>query len=273
MQLSEEMQLSNEDLVKLIRAGRHERMIDLYEQNKGMIRREARRYVSIGGSPAVDIDDFMQTGYLALAAAVAAYDENRGSFITVLVWKLKNHMRLLCGLRGARKAHNGAVSLDEPMPGSDEVTRGVMLVDENAEDPCDAAELDDLRRIVRTAVSRLPDKQRNTIERYYFGHPYRRDHAAYFADSALKDSAIIRLRRDTMLRRLVAASNTTIYRHVGLSRYRSSWDSAVELAVIRREELQEEIKELMRWHSSTDAAQSGMLESVDMPIVSGNCSV
>jgi len=106
-------QPTNEELVKLIRDGQYERMSELYEKNRGMVYQVARRYARIRVSPAVDIDDFMQSGFLALVAAVAAYDEGRGKFTTFLYICLRQHMQLLCGLQGARKAHNGAVSLDE----------------------------------------------------------------------------------------------------------------------------------------------------------------
>ncbi len=252
------MQLTNEELVKLIRAGQHDRMGELYEQNRGMIRREARRFARIGVSPAVDFEDFMQTGYFALAAAVATFDESRGAkFLTILIWCLKRHMKLLCGLwKGYHKAHNYAISLDEPLPGLEsEITRAEMLIDMDAVDPYEAAELDDLRRIVRTAVGRLPDMQRMAIERYYFhGRPHYRDISEANVESARRDAAYIRLRRDRRLKQLMMARDTIIYQHVGLKNYKSSWDSAVELAAIKREELLKEIKALSPGHFSIDAA-------------------
>lgn len=209
--------------------------------------RLARSYSNMLNSYVIDIDDFMQTGYIALAEATAAYDESRGKFITILPMYLKNHMRLLVGLRSYRKAHNGAVSLDEPIPGTDgEIARIDTLIDKDAVDACAAAELDDLRRIVRTAVGRLPDMQRKAIEDYYFhGRRYRRDHAEYDAAAAVRGRAILKLRRNKKLQQLVTASKTPIYRHVSLNTYRSSWDSAVELAAMQREEFLKQLKQLM----------------------------
>lgn len=239
-------QPTNEELVKLIRDGQYERMSELYEKNRGMVYQMARRYARIRVSPAVDMDDFMQTGYLALAAAVAAYDEGRGKFTTLLHICLRQHMQLLCGLQGARKAHNGAVSLDESIPGADgELTRAETIIDDKAVNPCEAAELEDLRRVVREAVGRLPDLQRRAVEDYYFkGLRYRLDHPAYGTEAALRGKALMKLRRDIRLKQLVTDSITPIYRHVSLNSYRSTYVSAVEWAAMKREELLKQLKKI-----------------------------
>ncbi len=237
--------MSNEELVQLIRRGQQHYMKDLYEQNRGMIYRLAMRYDSLRLTPAIDLDDFAQTSYIALAAAVNGYDENKGAFITYLVLYLRQAMRRLIGLDGARRAHNGSISLDEPLPGTEDLTRGDVLRDDDAIDPTQAAEIQDMQRIVRAAVDRLPGKQRDVIRnRYFEGIAYTEDPAGFNAAINESKKAMTSLRRDRELRRLWDEYDTPLYRHVTLQSFQASWNSAVELAAMRREEIATRIDEI-----------------------------
>jgi RNA polymerase sigma factor (sigma-70 family) len=242
------MQLTNEELVRQIRDGQQQLMGDLYQQNRGMIYRIARRYVSLELTPAVDVEDFAQTGYLALAAAVDGYDESKGAFIAYLVLHLRQAMRRLVGLDGAHKAHNQAVTLDEPLPGSDgEATREDLLEDENAVDPGEAAELSDMQRIVRAAVDRLPSGQRDVLQNHYFnGLLYTEDPTGYNAAIRESRKAMAALHRDRALRRLWEEYETPIYLHVPLVEFKSTRSSAVEKAVIRRASIRARIDGISR---------------------------
>lgn len=239
--------MTNEELVLNIRSGQLHLMKDLYKQNRGIIYRTARKYSSMKLTAAADIDDFMQTGYVALAAAVEGYEQSKGAFVLYLMPWLRSSMRRLIGLDGARKSYIGAASLDEVIPGSEgETTRGDLIVDESAEDPCTAVALEDTRRLIRAAVDRLPDKQRSVIHFHYFnGQRYKEYPLGYHHAVREQQKAMEKLRRDKELQRLVTASMTPIYRHVSLDAYHTSWNSAVELAVIQRTELLEKINKLM----------------------------
>ena len=240
--------MTNEELVLNIRSGQLHLMTDLYKQNRGIIYRTAAKYDRMKVTPAVDMEDFMQTGYVALAAAVEGYDESKSAFIGHLKPWLQSGMRRLVGLDGARKPHLGAASLDEVIPGSEgETTRGELIEDKSAKDPCVAAALEDTRRLVRAAVDRLPNKQREVIKNHYFhGLKYCEDPAGYSNAARERQKAITKLRRDKELQRLMTASKTPLYYHVSLKTYRTSWNSAVELAMIQRDELLTKIKELLQ---------------------------
>lgn len=82
--------MTNEELATVIQNEKDEGkkrkyLAELYGQNVGLIRTIAKRYQGI------DLDDAMQEGYFALLDALSYYDIDRGSFSTVLVYRLKHH--------------------------------------------------------------------------------------------------------------------------------------------------------------------------------------
>ena len=76
--------VTNEVLVAEIRGGAVEKMKDLYQQNYGLIYWVAKRY-----SDKYELDDLMQTGYLAMHRAVQTYDPLKAKFSTYLIHWLK----------------------------------------------------------------------------------------------------------------------------------------------------------------------------------------
>lgn len=82
--------MTNEQLVLRIKSGENtaENMLQLYEQNRGMIYQVARKY-----SEYAEIDDLMQEGYLALCEAVCHYNADYGAqFITYAMFWIKQGM-------------------------------------------------------------------------------------------------------------------------------------------------------------------------------------
>jgi hypothetical protein len=150
------------------------------------------------------------------------------------------------GFRGHVKRITAQYPWMKSIPGADgELTRAETIIDDKAVNPCEAAEFEDLRRVVREAVGRLPDLQRRAVEDYYFkGLRYRLDHPAYGTEAALRGKALMKLRRDIRLKQLVTDSITPIYRHVSLNSYRSTYVSAVEWAAMKREELLKQLKKI-----------------------------
>ena len=82
--------MSNEELIEQLRSGygdRQQIMLQLYNQNRGLIYLTVRPYTGRGGS---DIDDLMQIGYLGMCEAVERYDPGRGAqFATYLTWVVR----------------------------------------------------------------------------------------------------------------------------------------------------------------------------------------
>ena len=80
--------VTNEELVAEIQGGASGKMKDLYLKNHGLIYWVAKRYTG-----RYEIDDLMQTGYLALDRAVKTYDPAQGvKFSTYLIPWLQSYI-------------------------------------------------------------------------------------------------------------------------------------------------------------------------------------
>lgn len=83
--------MTNEELVEQIQSGVNitENMYQLYEQNKGMIYKTAKRFV--WGAP---LEDLTQEAYIALCKAVKNYsDKQEYKFITYYMMTLSRHFK------------------------------------------------------------------------------------------------------------------------------------------------------------------------------------
>lgn len=83
--------ISNEQLVALIRAGENEadNMLQLWQQNRGFVYKVARRF-----SGYAEIDDLMQEGYLALDEAVRQYKSDKDAgFLTYATFWIRQRMQ------------------------------------------------------------------------------------------------------------------------------------------------------------------------------------
>ena len=160
--------MTNEELIARIRGGANGYYADLYRQNRGMIALCARKYVSIDADPALTVDDFMQEGYIALVAAAEAYEPEKGSFVTLLSFYLRKHMRELAGIRTTRRrAHRDARSLNTPIDEESDDEFIDFIEDPSALEAFDAAERMESCATIREAVSRMRADTRSVIEAHY----------------------------------------------------------------------------------------------------------
>lgn len=82
--------MKNEELIALIKNDVNvaENMLALYQQNKGMLCRIARRYESIA-----ELDDLLQESYIGLVVAVEGYNPDIATSFTTYAWKVvKSHL-------------------------------------------------------------------------------------------------------------------------------------------------------------------------------------
>lgn len=81
--------MTNEQLVLRIQNGENvaDNMAVLYEQNRGIITKLAKRY-----SKYAEFEDLMQEGYIGLSSAVDAWEPERGAFITCAGFWIKHAM-------------------------------------------------------------------------------------------------------------------------------------------------------------------------------------
>lgn len=220
-------------------------MQSLYEQNRGLLYVLARRYRdACAQDRAVDVDDLMQAGFFGLVAAEQTFDPSAGmAWTSWAAQYIKSEMRAALGLATARRrAHTGALSLDEPLDRDDygAATRGDLLADEGLKDAQEALERAEVASTVRGAIARIPnERQRASIEGYDLqGLSYRalgeRLGTTPEQVRQARANALRALRRDKAIRALDL--QTRFYAHKGLTAFRSDWTSTTEAAVLWRAE-------------------------------------
>ena len=121
--------MTNEELVLQIRQG--DPGIELlWERVQKLVQKLANEYYSKGFKerPDIDLDDLMQSGFLAVLDAVEAFDPAKGyKFTAYLHYHCANHFNALAGIRSESRRNNpvaGAIrnakSLDAPVVSDDE---------------------------------------------------------------------------------------------------------------------------------------------------------
>lgn len=168
--------MSNEELVVAIQAG-EDRMGELWEQVQRFIVKKARHVMTaLEGRGDVELDDLIQSGYLALADAVAAYKPEQGAFLTVLGYHLKSQFAVATRFRSARQQREtlaGTVELDRPVG---DKSKSATLGDLQ-EDPAGAAALEEveeriyqeqLHEALETSLAEIPAEQADVLRQRYF---------------------------------------------------------------------------------------------------------
>lgn len=240
--------MTNEEIAAEIKAGREDLYTELWQQVKGFVAQQARqRYLSTGGFGGVEVEDLIQSGFLALVAAVG-YFEPAGeySFLTVLGKCLKTAFACAGGYRTSKRDPlNLCRSLDEPLGDDPE---GDTLLDmlSDSRDAFEEADrriwLAELRGAMAEELSKLPrEESRVLLSRYYDGLNY----AQIGAESGISPTeartrehrGLVKLRQpDTRLSGFVE-EQTNYYTRVGVADFHRTQTSAVEVLVLKRERL------------------------------------
>ncbi len=94
------MVMSNEELVSLIQAGEQEKMALLWDQVRSFVAWKAKKIMLYVENPSyAELDDLMQSGYLALVEAVNTYTPGSSSFLHWFNIHLKNTFAKVTGYR------------------------------------------------------------------------------------------------------------------------------------------------------------------------------
>ena len=92
--------MTNEELAIAIQGGNDALTGELWEWCKGFICKEATRWArAFESRPDIDVDDLIQSGYIALINAVQGFDAGKGTFLTLLGYTLKSAFADACGVR------------------------------------------------------------------------------------------------------------------------------------------------------------------------------
>ena len=244
--------MSNEELVAEIQAGSSERMGELWEQIRRFVIRQALR-VPLEGRADVELDDLIQSGYLALVDAVADYRPEQGLFLTVLGYHLKTAFAEVTRFRSKRQQREtmtGTLSMDAPI--SDEANASTF--GDFLSDPAGVAALEDaeerifqeqLQKVVAEVLSELPEDRRELLRLRYWEGCTLAEAAAIQGTSAKyiqqKEKKILRLlRRSDQARRLSPFYEFDYYRGTGLGTFRSTGASVQERYLMKQDRIREQ---------------------------------
>lgn len=213
------------------------------KQYEPYLQKMANRYAfALSRTGAVDMDDLIQVGRIAIIEAIKQYKPDRGSFIKLLSYYVRNAMRKEVGIDG----NTGTLppvplSLDEPLSDETEATLGDILPDPGAVPLDEPIMLDESRREtseqIRAALDRMKhDKQRAAISLVWLEEKSKQSAAdelgvnlKYFYE--LERTGRSSLRRDERLR---LYAQDVPYIHIGMKRFNTTWTSATEYAVLWR---------------------------------------
>ena len=246
--IGKEWEQSNEQLAIKAQAGDETSKEQLYRQSRRLIFYHLRKYRwALAHDRAVEQEDLEQAGAEGFLYALEKYRPEDGiKFSTVLAFGIKNRLRPLLHLGERKRAHVGAVSLDEPLAGDDgeEFTRADLLADDNAVDPEESACVRDMRRRVhdniQEALEKLPKDEERVIRGTYLeGTSFDKLALSKNEGERLRMKGIRRMRQNQKLMRFAQSCYDSFFWHVGWGAYSTTFTSAVELAAIRREEISE----------------------------------
>lgn len=244
--------MSNEELVAEIRAGAEDRMGELWEQVKRLIAWKARHIMTaleLRGDPCgVELDDLVQSGYLALVKAVETYEQTESSFSSWLILHLKTAFAEVTGCRTVKSKMeplNQALSLDKPLGDEGEgASFGDLVPDPKAAATMATIEeelwLEQLHEAMEGVLSELPDEQSTVLRQRYYAQQTLVETAQQMGTTAeevrkLEGKGLKALRHYKLANRIRPFYDFDCYAGTGLSAFRHSGMSIQERYLIQQE--------------------------------------
>ncbi len=248
--------MTNEELAQQIQAGQTELIEELWLQVEPIIRRRAKDRVSIVGNfGGCEVDDYVQSGYFAILAAVKDYNPETGyKFSTFLGYRLRSAFAEAAGIRSQKRdALLYAVSLDAPI--DEEAETPETLLDTLAAPGNDYEAAEDrvfneqLHEALEKALAALKPAQGDLIRRRYYDGATLKEIAAESNVSiqnvqAKERDAFIRLyqiRSRFNLEQFID-SRTPFYRHRGVQAFQATGITEVESIVFEREHIRKTLE-------------------------------
>lgn len=234
---------NNEELAALVRAGRTEYTLPLWQGVQRFVYQQATRWSRAWGYRA-EVDDLAQCGFLALLDAVEDYDPAKGKFLTWYTLFLQKAFSEAVGCRTEgqrREPLNTALSLEAPVgEDTDTVTLGDTL---EGPDPIADADrrlyLEQLHNALEAELEGLPPEQRDVLRHRFYGEQTRRE----VCEALALTMDGVRRREEhglNALRRPRAARRLRLFLDDRTDFYGLHGVHAVEDAVTWREQLEEE---------------------------------
>lgn len=249
--------MTNEELAVAIQAGQTELIPQLWRQVERFVAMKARAYhdyilFTNECSRGCEIDDLVQSGFFALAPAIRCFDPSSGyHFLTYLRYSLKDAFSAAMGLK-TKKQRNSlldkSLSLDAPIKtDKDENLLSILAADEHGyteESAVAEIYLQQLHEALESAMESLTTRQQGIIRDRYFGDMSRETIARKSGCSVTtvgttEKNALQKLysERERNGLQKYLDEGTNFYKKVGVTRFASTWTSAVEHTVVKRDEL------------------------------------
>ena len=193
----------------------------------------------------ISMEDLLQAANMGEYIAKLKYTPEKGAFSTFSAFYIRNEIRDLLGIRNGRLPPE-IISLDEPIGEEGEDTRLDLLEDKTLPDKDEVIHGNERREGVRAAIDRLPEQQREIMQKYYFQGMGSKGIGEAMGLTSTQVLRIIQtarraMRKDRLLRRLVEVE-PSYYTHVGVNTFRSTQTSAVELAYMIYEREMEKLR-------------------------------
>jgi RNA polymerase sigma factor (sigma-70 family) len=172
--------MTNEELVELIQRGDDGRLPQLWKQVRRFIAWRARHFYKkmklTGKTHGCELEDLIQSGYLALVAAVRYFKPREGyKFLTYLNYTLLSAFHEAMGLRTSKRDWlDYAISLDQPV-GEDGNTSLLEMLGDLTPESADVSEqvvedvwTQELRAVLDEAMLILRKEQRELLNMLYY---------------------------------------------------------------------------------------------------------
>lgn len=216
----------------------------LYADNIKLLWYWANRYANACRLQAgVDLEDLVQSGFLAVVEAYKSFDKEQAAWGTWASWYIQNSIKESLGLRGKKRIN--AVSLNEPVTDSDgNDTDRLELIEDTSLAPADESIItEDISAAVHNAVDAIQNA--TTREAIRFVYLEGNSHAQAARRLGIKPETVgghlnrgrQAMRRNGRLKREIGLDEETrFHAHKGVSAFISTGSSVVEDAVLWREE-------------------------------------
>lgn len=157
---------SNEKLAVSIQAGDRGKLLELWAGVERYAWKKAAAWPRAG----LEVEDLMQSAFLALLEAVSSFSPDKGAqFLTWYTFRLKTAFAEATGWRAERQRRDplrAAVSLDAPLTDDE----GDMTLADTIPDPAAEAVIEEsaLRLTVQGILEELPEDQQAALYRRYW---------------------------------------------------------------------------------------------------------
>ena len=244
--------MTNEELVREIQAGDLTQIPQLWEQIRKFAESEAGKYCDkFCSDNIIEKDDLVQEAFLILSDAVRTYRADEGAlFLTWYDFYLRKTFKSYCGFTSKqRQLERDAVSLSDPVPGTDDLTYEETLPDNGTDLIAEAEETiytEQLHQALETAITEnTADHEADVIRRVYWNG----ETIAAIADeqqisassvSAYHRQALFKIREHARpsLEQYLIVSNLSV-KPVSPGRFQATHSSEEEAYIIAKENLYE----------------------------------